>query len=95
MINGTTENMNHATFCSLARLLVHSNPFGTVVFCAHVSPPFFSTLPVSFRTNTIYPCSREIATFITTRADSKSAGSTHQLHNKCQAVVIYTANEID
>lgn len=43
----------------------------------------------------IYPRSQEIATLITMRAVSKSTGSTHHLHNKCQAVMIYVANESD
>lgn len=60
-------------------------------------PPFFGFNPPSaiLSTHFIYPCSREIAAFITERAVSKSTGSTHQPHNKRQSVMIYAANEID
>lgn len=60
-------------------------------------PPFFGFNPPSAvsSAHSIYPCSQEIATFITERAVSKSTGSTHQLHNKRQPVMIYAANEID
>lgn len=92
----TLKSSVFITVCTWILYCTFNNHFLSISFFFVLYINLVSCALFSF-CSTILICaySYEIAAFIFSRAVSKSTGSTHRLHNKCQAPMIYMANEID